>query len=69
MYQANATERFDKNPRQKIQIDSWDEVHALELNEPLHVFRFDEIEKYFNDKYECTNGELYWPVTHKDSHG
>jgi|TARA_B110000967_G_scaffold17025_1_gene16087 hypothetical protein len=59
MYQANATERFDKNPKQKIQIDSWDEVHALELNEPLHVFRFDEIEKYFNDKYECTNGELY----------
>ena len=37
MYQANATERFDKNPRQKIQIDSWDEVDALELNEPLKL--------------------------------
>ena len=50
MYQANAIERFNKNPKQKIQIDSWDEVHALEWN---------EWDKYYNDKYECTNGELY----------
>ena len=59
MNQANAIERFDKNPKQKIQIDSWDEVYALELNEPLHFNRYDEIDKYYNDKYECTNGELF----------
>ena len=59
MNQANAIERFDKNPKQKIQIDSWDEVDALELNEPLKLLKWNEWDKYYNDKYECTNGELY----------
>ena len=59
MQNAKVKERFNENRKQRIQIDSWDEVHELELNAPLKVFRLDEIEKYFNDKYECSTGELY----------
>ena len=46
---------------EKIYVTGWDEVEEIEKDEPIRFLRWDEWEKYYENRYFCTttrNGKL-----------
>ncbi len=46
---------------EKIYVTGWDEVEEIEKDEPIRFLKWDEWEKYYENRYFCTttrNGKL-----------
>ena len=46
---------------EKIHVTGWDEVEEIEKDEPIRFLKWDEWEKYYENRYFCTttrNGKL-----------
>jgi len=47
-------ERILSGRYEKIHVTGWDEVDEIEKKEPLRLIRYDQWQKYFDNKYHCT---------------